>query len=162
MPASLTQVFLKLSIHRDHLLCNKLVLVVRVANFGLQIIITGLLVLVKAIDVFEEPLIKDLCLILGSLETLLQIFERVDLNDIEVLRICIPLSSLNPLHQVRIAGDLLVILVEGNDLLRDALHDLLLKIGVDISWKTIETMSNEFVVYGIRLHLTLNASDNSC
>jgi hypothetical protein len=75
MPARLTQVFLKLAINRNHFLCNQLVLAVRVTNFGLQIIITGLLVLVEAIDVFEKPLIQDLCLIFGPLETLLQVFE---------------------------------------------------------------------------------------
>jgi hypothetical protein len=126
MPARLAQVFFKLAIDRDHLLGNHLVLAVRVANFGLQIIITGLLVLVEAINVFEKPLIKGLCLILGPLETLLQIFERVDLSDIEVLRVCILLGSLDPVNQVRLASDLLVILVEGDDLLRNAMNDLLL------------------------------------
>jgi hypothetical protein len=82
MPACLAQVFFKLAINRDHLLGNHLVLAMRVANFGLQIIITGLLVLVETINVFEKPLIKGLCLILGPLETLLQIFERVNLSDI--------------------------------------------------------------------------------
>ena len=53
MPARLAQIFFKLAINRDHLLGNHLVLAVRVANFGLQIIITGLLVLVEAINVFE-------------------------------------------------------------------------------------------------------------
>lgn len=126
MPARLAQVFFKLAIDRYHLLGNHLILAVRVAYFGLQIIITGLLVLVEAINVFEKPLIKGLCLILGPLETLLQIFERVDLNDIEVLRVCILLGSLDPVNQVRLASDLLVILVEGDDLLRNAMNDLLL------------------------------------
>ena len=67
MPARLTQVFFKLAINRYHLLGNNLVLTVRIANFGLQIIITGLLVLVEAINVFEKPLIKGLCLILRPL-----------------------------------------------------------------------------------------------
>lgn len=57
MPARLAQVFFKLAIDRDHLLGNHLVLAVRVANFGLQIIITGLLVLVEAFNVLEKPLI---------------------------------------------------------------------------------------------------------
>lgn len=53
MPACLAQVFLKLPIDRNHLLGDQLVLAVRLANLGLQIIVTGLLVLVEAIDVFE-------------------------------------------------------------------------------------------------------------
>lgn len=65
-------------------------------------------------------------LILGPLETLLQIFERVDLNDVEVFRVCILLGSLDPVHHVRLASDLLVILVKGDDLLRDAMYNLLL------------------------------------
>ena len=50
------------------------------------------------------------------------------------------------MHQVRLAGDLLVILVERDDLLRDAIHDLLLEVCVDILWEAIEKVSDEFVV----------------
>jgi hypothetical protein len=49
-------------------------------------------------------------------------------------------------HQIRLAGDLLVILVEGHDLLRDSIHDLLFEICVDVLWEAIEKVSDEFVV----------------
>ena len=146
MPACRAQVFFKLPINRYHLLGNQLILAVRFADFGLQIIITGLLVLVEGINIFEKPLIKDFCLILGLLESLLQIFKRVNLSDIEILRICILLGSLDPVHQVRLASDLLIILVEGDDLLRNAMNNLLLQVGVYIRWKTIEKMSDEFII----------------
>jgi len=53
MPTCLAKIFFKLPIDRDHLLGDQLVLAVRLANLGLQIIVTGLLVLVEAINVFE-------------------------------------------------------------------------------------------------------------
>ena len=65
------------------------------------------------------------------------------------------------MHQVRLAGDLLVILVERDDLLRDTIHDLLLEVCVDVLWEAIEKVSYEFVVSRIRLQLVLNASDHS-
>lgn len=87
-----------------------------------------------------------MCLILGLLETLLQIFERVNLRDVEVLWVCVLLGGLYPVHQVRLAGDLLVILVERDDLLRDAIHDLLFEVCVYVLWEAIEKVSDEFVI----------------
>ena len=65
------------------------------------------------------------------------------------------------MHQVRLAGDLLVILVERDDLLRDAIHDLLFEVCVYVLWEAIEKVSDEFVISLIRLQLVLNASDHS-
>ena len=50
------------------------------------------------------------------------------------------------MHQVRLAGDLLVILVERDDLLRDAIHNKLFEVCVYVLWEAIEKVSDEFVI----------------